>query len=310
MVILRYLNWGGFKAILIAYYEQLKLLCPFILAVAFLIYRNPRLTASSRGLFQPRVSADPSAFPLALILLVSWIVAGVDFYSRLNFQPSGDDEVVRQRKAFATLALSVTSGVFVVGALFGMSLPAKFSLIQSPIEFTKAGMNYTLMGGSKATSVIFFASLFCMIFTTLNTLGFTLFQLGFYRSSKSPHIKDIHRIFLWAVFLSCLMWPNSVSAFGLFIAALMFIPLFAILACIYPHVQAIVPKSFSFSVAALGMAIALFVLLYRNIETTYSSHHLLAGIVAGSTLLCAVAGKIFELFEKNRRKANEPQDHS
>jgi len=289
---LTYIRWGGFKAVLIADYEQLKLLAPFVLALLFLIFR--RHTGSSTSdfdLLRIRATFGLDGAVLAPIFGVAWIVTSVDFYSRLNFPIR--PPVNPQRKAFITIAMALTAIVFCVGAFYGLSMPAAVWRIHRPAEFTQAIVRWSLDGGSRATAIVMFASVFCMIFTTLNTLVITLLQVGRYRISKFPRLDNIHRILLSAIVASCALWPNSVSVIGVFIGSLLILPALAVFATLSDRVRAWLPRNFGFVWPALGAAVIGIVLVYP-FAIDYERMHWATGVVVIAAVLFATAAKMIE----------------
>jgi hypothetical protein len=289
-VILAYLKWGGFRAVLIADFEQLKLLFPFVIAIALLSFRNAddglRLSA-----FTMRADGNWFTFVSAVLMLVAWIVSSIDFYSRLNF-----DSVRRDKRSigqFAAVALTLTTAIFAVGACYGMTLPAAFAHDQTPSGFTEAGVTYAMALGYRSTAIIFFASVFCMIFSTVNTLAAGVFQAARYAGHPWPQFGELHKVMLWAMALSCFLWPDAVSAVGLFICALMIIPLVGILASLATYVRRFLPTDYKFVWPSVGLAASVFVFNYRRF-TDYAQMPYLGALVLLSTLACAVTIRLSE----------------
>jgi hypothetical protein len=295
IVVSVYVRWGGFKAILIADYEQIKLLLPFAIALGFVIFRGKDLSIALTHAFVPIVRTNVAAFPLGVLLMVSWKVAAVDMYSRLNFRMSASKPVEEQRLWFAVVAVALAVGMFVIVAFFGMTLPSEFSHVRTPVGFTRAGLQYAAVLSSKPALVIFVASLFSMILTTINTLAMTTLQLGAYQRSGRPHIRDLSRLFLVAVLLSCFFDPNAVSGVGMFVGALLIIPLLAIISAISGGVRRLLPHSFAFVGPSALVAAVAFMASYRRIGGDYAQHYLLPVLVVSSFVLCASVGHLVEL---------------
>lgn len=296
VVVAVYVRWGGLKAVLIADYEQLKLLLPFVLALGFIVYHGKDLTGTFRQPFEPLVDTNIVALPLGILLMVSWKVAAVDLYTRLNFRMSSRAPVLRQQVSFTALSLALAVGMFVAVALFGMSMPPEFSQTHTPVAFTRAGLQYAAVFSSKPALVIFVASLFSMILTTINTLVTTTIQLGAYRPSTRPHITDLSRLFLGAAFVSCFFDPNTVSGVGMFIGALMIIPLVAVIGAISRRVRWLLPQNFRFVGPAAVVSVAVFLATYSSVGGDYSRHYLLPAFVAGSCVVCAAVGRMSQYF--------------
>jgi hypothetical protein len=289
-VILAYLKWGGFRAVLVADFEQLKLLFPFVLAIAFLSFRSASIV-SPEPLFAVRTEGNVLTYTSAVLMLVGWIVSSIDFYSRLNY--SSNRKSMDGVANFASVSLAMTTAIFIVGACYGMMLPAEFSSDPTPSGFTARGVQYAVVLGYRSTAVIFFASAFCMIFSTVNTLTIATFQAARYAEQPWPQFRDLHKVMLWAVALSCILWPNSVSAIGLFICALMILPLLAILGALSQTLRRFLPADYSFLWFSLGVSTIGFALSYRFF-TRYSNMPFLGALVLVSAAACAAAAKIYE----------------
>jgi hypothetical protein len=134
-----------------------------------------------------------------------------------------------------------------------------------------------------------------MILTTINTLAMTTLQLGAYQRSGRPHIRDLSRLFLFAAFLSCFFDPNAVSGVGIFVGALLIIPLLAIISAISGGVRRLLPHSFAFVGPSALVAAVMFTALYRQIGGDYAQHYLLPVVVVASFVLCASAAHLVEL---------------
>jgi hypothetical protein len=132
-----------------------------------------------------------------------------------------------------------------------------------------------------------------MIFSTVNTLLVTVFQVGYYRDRR-PQISHIHFILLWAAFLSCWLWPNSVSAVGLFIAALMVVPLCVVCAALWRPLRKLFPSRYWFVWPAIGVSLAFFVVRFEYFAS-YAAMPLLGALVLASTVASVAVAKLGEL---------------
>lgn len=294
LVILVYLTWGGFKALLIADFEQIKLLLPFLLAICFLVYRTLG-DVSPLPPFQLETRLHVLTLPLSLLLFVAWIIAAVDFYSRLNFETHQKREglLLVQHKTFAAVSLVLLFIVFLSGGLFGAALPESFSSVETPSGLTRSGIAHAMANGSPITLVIFFASLFCMIFTTVNTLLFTLLQVGYFQPKSPFSPARLSRTLLFAVLLSCAVPADSMSCIGMFVSALMLIPFSIIVSQMNKSLVNILPRRYAFLLWALVLATIVFALLYRELEH-YSQHFWLSAIVGSSLLVTGGAARLIE----------------
>jgi hypothetical protein len=104
-VILAYVYFGGFRAILISDFEQLKVLVPFLVLLVFLIFKDSPHAHGVTLLTFPHLD-NPSGLLFATLFGIAWFSAGVDFYSRLNFTLSPGEDVLTAKKAFARISLA------------------------------------------------------------------------------------------------------------------------------------------------------------------------------------------------------------
>src|SRR5262249_20919309 len=150
-------------------YEQMKVLVIFVGALIFLMGNDLSHNIMSLTLSSSRIS-DPKSLFSAILFGIAWFAAGIDFYSRLNFPMRERENLLNIRLVFTYISLIGIFIVLAIGIVFGEHLVAIFPKIQSPTGYTEAAMAYFLEQGSKIIVVVFFVSLFCMIFTTINTL--------------------------------------------------------------------------------------------------------------------------------------------
>jgi hypothetical protein len=301
LVIMVYLKWGGFKAIMVADYEQLKILIPFLIAMGLLMTRSGDVGMTLHSFFQTRVHSSLATLFLALPVFVAWLIGGVDLYARLNFRSAGVPPTREEHKAFVTLALTMAMLIFLSAALLGMCLPSSFSSIQTPSEFTKRGVQFIVSSASRASYITFFGSFFCMIFTTLNILLFTLVQIGYYTPSKRPAAGDVSRVLLFAVLASCVLWPDSTSAIGIFVGSLMVVPFLVVCISLSDRLTALLPTGPVFLPLSLCTCVAAFAYFHR-VLWQYSNHYLLGGITIGAFLLSLLTCKLGETMVRRGAK--------
>src|SRR5258708_14498837 len=205
-VVITYLSLGGFRAILNSDLVQMTVIGGFLLALIFLMAKSHglpnQLTLPTR---RRGVLLIVSAFPMALCLGVSWFVASVDFFSRLNFMPSRIVGNVRQKQLFAVVSLVCIFIVITIGIFYGMQLRSILPAVQSPSLYTEAMIAHFLGLGRPVISAIFVVSIFCMLFTTVDTLLLTVVQVDSYRLSPTIGKTRIAIAMLVAVGLSCLI---------------------------------------------------------------------------------------------------------
>jgi hypothetical protein len=275
-VILAYLKWGGFRAVLVADFEQLKLLFPFILAIALLSFRSASLKAPAPGVCHARRRRP------AHICVRGTHARCVDrLIDRFLFTPQLRVITARYEGCeFAAVSIALTTAIFIVGACYGMMLSKEFSSDPSLSSFIEKGVQYAVVPVYRSMAVIFFASVFCMILSTVNTLTIANFSsFAIYRAPVAAVPRTAQSDAL-AVILSCGLWPNSVSAVGLFICTLIVIPLIVIIAALSKTVRALFPASYAFLWVGMAISVVAFVLNYRDF-TRYSNMPFLgAGVLS------------------------------
>ena len=157
--------------------------------------------------------------------------------------------------------------------------------ILSPSQYTKAAIGLFIADHNPWVTVIFLVGLFCMIFTTLDTLLLTVLQLGFHIGSRIVRRKYLSVLLLCSIIFSTQIPSDGVSAIGVFVASLLIIPFSAILRDVVPLSLKLLPDSNSYFLPSIALSLVGFVLAYDKIETDFSRHHLIPGIVLASVLI-------------------------
>ncbi len=292
--VLSYLNWGGFKAILISDFAQLKLLVVFLVVlILVLVGANPislELQQSShRSLF-----AGTSVLFLGLLLFVPWLSCAPDFYSRLNYRRE-EKHAYFSKREFIVGSLIAMFFVYGLAGLVGASLPPTFAIDQTPTGFAEAGIAIIGSSVSRVGTIVFFASIFCMLFTTIDTLLITLLQSVDQASFLSNWAHRPSALLLIAAAVAGLLVPaKSISAYGLFIGALLIIPMFPLLGILSQRVRNLLPQDQSYLTASLILSVIAFAFVGPILETEYSLHHLVGLVVFIPTATCAVVASIAE----------------
>lgn len=292
IVVATYLQWGGFRGVLLADFEQLKILLPFLVVLGALIFKNLSEGEPQTSIPATEGAAGIAAFPLGLLLFTAWLAGSVDFYSRLNYRKQSSD-AERENRQFATIAVGLLCVAFALAGALGALMPGDFGADRSPTGFVNQGIRIVANQSTRAASFVFFAGVFWMLFTTLSNLAITFLQVRQYL--HRPYRKGtVSRLLLLAAVLSCLAWPNSVSAFGVFVGALLVIPLVSIATALFDPLARWAPRLTPYPTIAGTLAIIFFVYRYRDFEGNYYTHTSLPLLVLASTAIAVLFGVVWE----------------
>lgn len=297
-VILAYVYFGGFRAILISDFEQLKVLVPFLILLVFLMFKDSPPRHSAILLSFPHLD-NPSGLLFAMLFGIAWFSAGIDFYSRLNFSLRPGEDILSVKKVFTRISLAAIYVLLVAGIVFGEHLVTVLPRVQSPSTYTQAAMNYFLIQSSRIVVLIFFLALFCMLFTTINTLLITILQAGFYSKSRLLQRGLLVRLFLTASVLSCSIPFDAVSAIGVFFGSLLIVPFVSILHALSRRYR-LFPENLTYLLWALPVSAVAFALLFARLELSFERHFEIPGIVAASTFMTLILQKLAEQWRRRR----------
>jgi len=302
-VIVIYLEYGGYQAVLTSDLEQLKVLVPFTLMLVLLVGLSVPLPAPSGA---PSKLAEGSVVGQVggMVFAIAWFAGGVDFYSRLNFKMAKGKNVLREQIRFSLTALALIYVLLVVGIFFGTHLSGVLPNIKSPTAYTDAAISYFLTRGFRTVIVVFLLSIFCMIFTTLNTLIITVLQVGAY-TGPLLSARHVTRILVAATLVSTALQFDSVSAYGVFAGSLLIIPFCGLVhTLLRERAQSIwfLPKGLLYlPLGAMG-AIIWFIIRFADLKLAFERHFELPGMVLCSTLLAAVSVRSYQLIARQERK--------
>lgn len=297
LVIIVYLSWGGYKAVLISDFAQLKLLLLFLLVLLFtLTARNPIALDLSQFSKAP-ASNGGVPLVLGLVLFVPWLSAAPDFYARLNYHQVEHAQLGRRQ--FITVSFILMFIVYGSVALLGASLPRAFAHDQTPTGFAAAGVK--IIGSSVSTigTVVFFASIFCMMFTTVDTLLVTYLQCAYFSSFTSRWTQRVDSMMILAAALAGLLVPaDSVSVVGLFIGGLLILPALPITAIAVPALRRVLPRNQLYLLFAAPLCSLTLLMCLNKLETDFLGHHLIGLLILAPTLVCATLAKSWELLRR------------
>lgn len=299
VVVATYLQWGGFRGVLLADFEQLKILLPFLVVLGALIFVSLPSGAPSAMILATEPAAGIAAFPLGLLLFSAWLAGSVDFYSRLNYQKQSSDAESENRQ-FAAIAVALLCVSFAMAGTLGALMPGDFGADPSPTGFVNHGIRIVTTESTRAVSLVFFAGVFWMLFTTLSNLAITLLQVRQYLG-RPYRTGTVSRLLLLAAALSCLVWPDSVSAVGVFVGALLVIPLISIATSLFEPLARWAPKITPYPTIAGALAIIFFVIRYQDFEEDYYTHTSLPLLVLAATAIALLIGLLWERRGKGAR---------
>lgn len=302
-VIAAYLSLGGFRSVLNSDLVQMAMIAAFLLVLVFLIAGSTPTEALDLSL--PSLDLGEYGGMLWTLLFgVAWFVSSVDFYSRLNFTPSSRWTLAVQRKRLAVLSLVLVFFVLALGILYGMRLRGVVSDISSPETYASETIQHFLGSTVPVVGVCFLGSVFCMIFTTIDTLLITMLQIGAYSGSRFLRRQNLLQILLVAVILSTLLNFRSVSYFGIFIGSLMLLPLIAVFKAGPPRLAYWTPPSLRSMEWALVLSVILFLSGFDLLRMEFGAHFLLPGFVLLFALITTAIHRGYHMFA-NRRVASE-----
>lgn len=298
IVIFTYLYLGGFKAVLNSDLIQLTILIPFLGCLSFLLLKEDE----ARSLMQIPLTAfsrpDAASFLFLVITCVAYFVAGFDFFSRLNFTTRKDK--LAQRKSFIAISLCIIFLMMTVGILYGMHLKSYRTEVGSATEFAHFATAHFVNRDQLMIPLLFVVCIFCMIFTTVDTLLLTVFQLGFEMKSKLLLRKNVGPILSAALVASTFVGLDFVSVVAVFALSLMILPLVAVWKAFAGPRARCLPSNLQFLEGALLLSVALFILFYSDFRVIYESHFLIMGLVVLSTLVAASFAGLRDLLRRKR----------
>jgi hypothetical protein len=282
-VILAYVYIGGFRAVLTADWVQFSVLIAFLALLLFLV--------SVRGhplavLAMPRGLAPTTIIGASVLWTVygaAFLVMAVDLYARLNFTaPAGVLLAMRLRLVLISIAL--VFAVVLIGVVFAIALAPEIGHVVTPTRYYRSIT--ALFAVTPLSHVAFLVAVFCMIFTTVNTLLITTAQIGFYKKGFGGRRPEFSRIVVLATFFSVVVDADAVCAFGIFVGSLLLLPLLQLL----PELVGRRKRQRDDRYLWLGAALSViaFVGMYSWVALDFEFHFLIPGLVLGVTLLSRI----------------------
>lgn len=293
-----YISIGGFKAVLNSDVLQGVALVTFMIV---LVYRSSRIEAADLTVLPANIlSWEWLVFSAAIwiIGLMAWLVTSVDSYTRLNIIAS-DSRIWLSRFRLVPISLISTLLVMCVGLLFGASAAPYFSDIASASRYVHELVSCFMGDTSALIRTCFLVSVFCMIFTTADTLLISMLQIGYHGNSRRISRDNLSTVFLAAIVLSVVIPHDSVSAVGIYVGSTLLLPFVAILRVLLPRSFCFLPQNLRYLIIALLLSLIVFSTFYHQLENNYKWHFMIPAIVAGSII---AAGLTWKLSDKLLRK--------
>lgn len=300
LVIVVYLSYGGFRAVLIADFVQGTVLCSFFAMLAYLVIRHGTV-ATLLNFPLDNSAVRLSNLGLILILAVAWFMAGIDYFSRFNFDADSPQELSKKRRKLADVSALCIFLVLALGILFSQALSSEIPTRVAPSKYVGALVSYFLLGSAPVYRIIFIVSVHCMIFTTINTILITILQISSYKARNPLGREKALRIILAAAAVASLINRDEVHIIGIFIASLLVLPLFPILKSIFPRATVWLPNSGRYLWWAMAGAAIVFFSVKPFWLDRFQYHFLIPGITLGMTLAGLLAEKLVPAFRRTER---------
>lgn len=293
-----YIYAGGFRALLNSDLVQLLIISPFLVLLLFFSRRGSELDDIVS--FRVKMSGLllGSGLVFALLFGVAWFISSIDLYSRLNFTTIDSSLYLRQRIVVIRVTFFSLFIILGIGSVFGVHFNVEMPLIPSPVDYFNHATTYFL-SESPLVVIIFILTLYSMMFTTIDTLLFTLFQIGWYRKYSPLSRSNVLKIFGVCVIVAIIPDLNSLGAIGIYLGSLMVIPGVIIVQETLLKNLRLLPKRASFITWSLVLSIMLFSVLFDELRLPFERHFLIPGIVLFSVASTVVVARMLE----RRRRA-------
>jgi hypothetical protein len=293
-VVFSYVYIGGFRAVLNADLIQGAVLAAFLAVLVYFVGR--------RGANLTKLARSPDAKLLDLTAAavlwtaygVAFLTMAVDLFSRLNFvAPARLLTIMRVR--FVGISMFLVFFVLTAGIAFGLAISSEINAaLRSASEYYATVVNFFSTANSGAVRVIFVVGLFCMIFTTVNTLLLTTMQIRFYSEGLGKQRGDLSKILVLAVGASVLVEADWVCVFGILVGAILLLPCMQLFGQLFPRIPFTPPTSHRYLWVALALA-TLTVVTFRNVFLEdFAIHYAMPGFFLISTMTCGLVAAIME----------------
>ena len=299
IVMYAYVYTGGFRAVLTSDYVQLIILVGFLIVMVY-----TALSKTTERTDWTAVEMGGFDFWLCLIFgslfLFSWFVCSIEFYSRLNLANARKNNPIQNRKVIIILSMVGIFIVLSIGGYFGAKMSSMIPTVSSPTTYAHDIVDLFLNSPSKIIAALFLAGLFCMIFTTVDTILIALLQNSWYSFFPKFDRKNMLFFLLLAALLSTQMDLDSVSAVGIHIASWMLVLVAPIAKAVF-NVKSIKLGSI-YILLPIPLSSIAFLFIYSEIKLWFAKHIYIPIISISAILFSFLIGQVFyRLLEKNWR---------
>ena len=268
LVVIAYLYTGGFRAVLVSDFVQAVVLSCFLFMLVHLAITKPAVGSAT---------TDPPPAVVALNLMsatvigAAWFVASIDFASRLNIDSPRENPAAlsRQRLSLVAISLLAISILLLVGVLFSRTAYSVGAEKLLPQEYLLALSRYFLNDTPMLFRVVFLVSVFCMIFTTIDTICLALLQTGYFLPEVNFSRRSPIALLLLASLFAGLIDIDRLYISGVFAASLMVLPMGHIIRAIFPAAKRHLPAGAIHVWAAFGVTVIAYFSLGESLEGEY-----------------------------------------
>ncbi len=288
LVVLVYLYVGGFRAVLISDLVQIIVLSAFTAMLTYLSLvgsAEPELLSFDLDISPSLAAAN--IFCVAL-LGVAWFVAGIDFSSRLNFDGPRISKLVAARSRLMRHSFVAIGLTLSVGVLFAQASDYQLPPGMRPSEYLTALTSVFLGHPVRIMKITFLISIFCMMFTTIDTLLLAVMQASHFTKGRLARRDTLPALILVAALFSMPLPIDSLYAFGILTASWITLPLLPILRALFPKLRW-APEQPLYAWAALIVSGICFAYFHESIVARQEVQFLIpGGVVFLATSFLAV----------------------
>lgn len=300
-VIFSYIYIGGFRALLNSDLVQGVVLVAFLLVLLFFVSgaQGSVLTLAKGA----RVSGSELLLGnfFWMIYGTSFFIMSVDLFARMNFKVP-KDTAVRMRQSFVGISMLLLFVIVSIGILFGLALSPDLGEFQTASGYYTSIVTFFTTSDAVQVKIIFLVALFCMIFTTIDTLLLAVMQIGFCQPGIGSRRDDISTILVLAVAISVFVDSDAVCAFGIFVGSILILPCSQVLPELYPIFPFARIKRHQYLWVSLASATLAFVVSYDALAQNFTYHYLIPAMVVLSLF---VGLALWGLLERLRPNENQ-----
>jgi Na+/pantothenate symporter len=301
LIIVIYLSYGGFRAVLTADYIQGAVLCAFFLMLAIIVVERGKLD-NLVHFPTTNITISFANLGMMMILAFAWFLAGVDYFSRFNFESRSPREIAKTRASLANITASLLFVCFSLGILFSQAIGAEVSTTVAPSKYVSLLIGFFLTKTPPIYRVVFIVSLHCMVFTTVNTILMTVLQVSAYKVRNPLNRARVLPIILVAALGSVVIEGDHVHTIGIFIVSLLMLPAFPAAKGLFPRLAWWVPGSATYLWWALGGSVLLFAAAEPKIASRFEYHFLIPAIPTGMAAIGIGLTQVIDIIGRKGRQ--------